>query len=161
MIDKSWYIRPTGVAEHISAGGIVVRAKKNSVRIALIREGSTISYVLPKGHVEPGETPLMAAQREIEEEAGLSDLTLLADLGTRERLDFSKRSWKITHYFVFLTMQVKGKPTDPQIEYHTEWFRIEKLPDFFWPEQKELIESHRNQIATLVNLTVKNLKTKK
>lgn len=108
--------------------------------------------MLPKGHVEPGETPLMAARREIEEEAGFSDLTLLADLGTRERFDFSKRFWKITHYFVFLTKQAKGKPTDHHMQYHATWFRIEQLPDIFWPEQKELIEMHRDQIAALVNL---------
>lgn len=133
----------------------MVRAKKNGIRIAMVREGKNFSYVLPKGHVEPGETFEIAARREIEEEAGISDLTLIAALGTRERLDFTKRFWKITHYFVFLTRQIRGKPMDPYTDYDPEWFPIEKLPDMFWPEQKELIETHRNQIVELVNFVAK------
>ncbi|MFP4296773.1 MAG: NUDIX domain-containing protein [Spirulinaceae cyanobacterium] len=59
----------------------------------------------------------MAAYREVAEEAGLTDLKLMADLGDRQRLDYSKKRWKKIHYFLFITAQIEGKPTDTTYEY--------------------------------------------
>ena len=84
---------------------------------AVVGEGDLSGYVLPKGHVEPGEEIETAARREIEEEAGLSDLRLLGELGVRERMDFRKTGWKKTHYFLYLTEQADGRPTDPNHDY--------------------------------------------
>ncbi len=42
------------------------------------------TWVFPKGGVEPDEEPEEAARREIEEEVGLSGLSLLAPLGETE-----------------------------------------------------------------------------
>jgi 8-oxo-dGTP pyrophosphatase MutT (NUDIX family) len=149
MIDDSWYQRPPNVAESISAGGIVVRRDTDRVWVAAVEEvhkSHQPEYVLPKGHLEAGETIEEAARREIEEEAGLTDLTLLAELGALERLDFKKRSWKITHYFLYRTQQVDGKPTDLHRDYQLRWFPLDELPVFFWPEQKKLIETNRDFI---------------
>lgn len=38
-------------------------------------------YEVPKGAVEAGETPLQAAERELEEETGLSEAVLIGELG--------------------------------------------------------------------------------
>jgi 8-oxo-dGTP pyrophosphatase MutT (NUDIX family) len=103
MIDKTWYQRPLNVPEHVSAGGVVARVENAGVYIALVREKGLSHYVLPKGHVEAGESVEAAAKREIEEEAGFTELTLLAPLGIKERLDFGKRAWKQTHYYLFAT----------------------------------------------------------
>jgi 8-oxo-dGTP pyrophosphatase MutT (NUDIX family) len=58
--------------EH-SAGGVVVRRTDDGLVVAAIQpqgrpEGH---WVLPKGLVEPGERPLEAAVREVQEETGL------------------------------------------------------------------------------------------
>ncbi len=150
MIDESWYRRPAGVAEHSSAGGVVVRWALGRLHVALVREGRWPTYVLPKGHVGPGEFLARAARREVAEESGLTELTLLGALAVRERLDFEKRSWKKTHYFLFLTGQERGSPTDSVHHPHeVEWFPLDALPSMFWPEQRELLETNRERIVTL------------
>lgn len=53
--------------------------------IALVQSRRSGFWTFPKGHVDEGETDEEAARREIAEEAGLSDLELLDDLGEYER----------------------------------------------------------------------------
>jgi len=146
MIDESWYQRPPNVSEHSAAGGIVARAENGRIYIALVGEKGLSKFVLPKGHVEAGESLEQAAVREIEEEAGFSQLMLLAPLGIRERLDFSKRTWKKTHYFLFTTKQIDGVPTDRKHHYQVKWFPLDAIPELFWPEQTQLIKENRDLI---------------
>lgn len=65
-----------------SAGGVVLG---DSGTIALVQSATSGFWTLPKGHVDPGETDEEAARREIHEEAGLTDLEFIDDLGTYER----------------------------------------------------------------------------
>src|SRR3984893_7734442 len=55
-----------------SAGGVVVRGDEVVVIVPTRRaaDGSRV-LALPKGHVDPGETPLQAAEREGREETGV------------------------------------------------------------------------------------------
>ena len=60
----------------ISAGGIVVRGERGREQTVVIvptrraGDGSRV-LALPKGHVDPGESPLQAATREVREETGV------------------------------------------------------------------------------------------
>lgn len=151
-IDDSWYHRSPGLIEEVSAGGIVVRLQpqesyqSQEIYVALIRERGAPQYVLPKGRLEAGETVEQAAFREIGEEAGLLDLQMLANLGTRERLSFSKRRWKKVHYFLFLTTQVQADPSRLEPGNQLEWFSLDRVPTLYWPEQKALIDFNRELI---------------
>lgn len=60
--------KPT--VEKLSTGGVVLVQKGNDYDVLVMQQES--DYVLPKGHVEPGESDLDAAQREILEETGVS-----------------------------------------------------------------------------------------
>ena len=50
------------------AGGVV----RNAQGDVLLLKHKSGSWVFPKGHIEPGETPLEAALREVEEEGGVT-----------------------------------------------------------------------------------------
>lgn len=65
-----------------TSGGIVFRFTKDhkDIEVLLIQD-SKERWTIPKGHIEPGETAKMTARREIEEETGLKNLSVLAWLG--------------------------------------------------------------------------------
>jgi 8-oxo-dGTP pyrophosphatase MutT (NUDIX family) len=68
-------------AQEISAGGVVLRGEQVIVIVPTRRapDGSRV-LALPKGHVDPGETALQAAEREVREETGIV-VELVHDLG--------------------------------------------------------------------------------
>src|SRR5579872_3816505 len=69
-----------------SAGAIILREIDGQLKIALAQHArATRSWVLPKGHVEKGETIEQAALREIYEETGLDNVQLIKHLGTIPR----------------------------------------------------------------------------
>ena len=150
LIDNTWYQRPPGVPQHTAAGGVVARRAGAQILIALAREKQRADYVLPKGHVEAGEQLEAAARREIMEETGLQDLQLLEALGSAERLDFSRRAWKITHYFLYLTAETDGVPTDAAHHSGVWWFALQALPQLFWPEQQALLADNCARIEAAV-----------
>lgn len=55
-----------------AAGVVVVRDTADGLRFLMLR--AYRNWDLPKGRLEPGETPLEAAIREVREETGLGDL---------------------------------------------------------------------------------------
>jgi len=64
-----------------TAGGVVFRRhKENGIEILLIQDAKD-RWTIPKGHIEEGETAQQTAQREIGEEAGLTDTEVLGWLG--------------------------------------------------------------------------------
>lgn len=65
-----------------TSGGIVFRYTKDGkdIEILLIQD-SKGRWTIPKGHIEPGETAKVTARREIEEETGLRNVSILVWLG--------------------------------------------------------------------------------
>lgn len=57
----------SGTSETKGAGGVVL----NAAGEVLVLEHEDGSWVFPKGHLDPGESELEAALREVEEEAGV------------------------------------------------------------------------------------------
>lgn len=150
-VDASWYQRPADLPTATSAGGIVVRCDEaGALWIALIHDGYLTLPVLPKGHLEAGETPEQAARREIAEEAGFTQLTLLAALGSRARLSYNRTAWKTIHYFLYATDEVSPIPTDPTMTQPPMWVPLDAVPPMFWPEQRQLVEDNRTLIQRLM-----------
>lgn len=148
MIDESWYQKPANLPESLAAGGVVVRWDDSLLKVALVREHPFKLYLLPKGSVESGESLQQAARREIEEEAGLTDLQNLVKLDVLARLNFRRTAWKIVHYFLFYSHQIQGDPTDRSHDYRCDWFALDDLPVMFWPEQAQLIQRKIGVIKT-------------
>jgi 8-oxo-dGTP pyrophosphatase MutT (NUDIX family) len=146
VIDDSWYTRPDGVGERVSAGGVIVRIERGGLRVALVHEKGCTGYVLPKGGVDAGESLEQGALREIEEESGLTELKLIGDLAVLERLSEKKDTWSINHYFLYLTEQITGTILDT--DHHDEliWPPLDDLPAMFWPDERRLLQSRRKAI---------------
>lgn len=73
-----------------SAGGVIFHAGTADREILLLRYGAG-PWGFPKGHVEPGETDLDAAQREITEETAIPLDCQRVLPGFRDRTDYSFR----------------------------------------------------------------------
>jgi 8-oxo-dGTP diphosphatase len=78
-----------------AAGGIVLR-RELPTRVAVVRLRKRDEWVLPKGKLDPGETPRAAARREVLEETG-HNVTMREFLGTL--VYESNGRAKVVHYW--------------------------------------------------------------
>jgi 8-oxo-dGTP pyrophosphatase MutT (NUDIX family) len=103
--------RPSKTRRETSAGGVVVRHENGRPLVLLIRDRYR-NWGFPKGHIEAGEAPAEAAVREVQEETGLSSLSVVAALDTIEwTFRFrGKRIHKTCHFFALSTQDVRTKP---------------------------------------------------
>ncbi len=97
-----------------AAGGLVFNEKKEV--LVMFRRGS---WDLPKGKIDDGETPEIAAVREVQEETGLKDVTL--DSFFRNTYHTyplkGKRILKRTYWYLMHTTETKLTPqTEEDIE---------------------------------------------
>ena len=131
-----------------SAGAIILREIEGELKIALAQHQRTDkTWVLPKGHVEEGESIEEAALREIHEETGLDNVQLIMRLGTvmRESIKRNGDLEQKTIYF-FLAYALENKPPYiPTDRLFTEvgWFKpkqaIELLP---YESDKAFLKEH-------------------
>ena len=116
-----------GIKE-ISAGGLVYRKTDGVLYFALILDAYG-KWTFPKGHVDSVESLEKAAAREISEEIGITELALVAPLGSAElKVHRTGESSfrKLVHYFLFKTD--KEKLTVPKVAELTDakWYPTEE-----------------------------------
>lgn len=64
---------------YTASGGVLTDIEGSQVLLLIRPSGDEVR--LPKGHVDPDETPQNAALREVAEEAGYDDIEIVDDLG--------------------------------------------------------------------------------
>src|SRR5229473_1764344 len=98
-----------------SAGGVFTNSEG---KVLVVSQRGT-SWSLPKGHIDRGESALVAAKREIYEESGIRDLELIRELGTYERHRIGvdggddRSELKVITMFLFRTSEKSLRPVDP------------------------------------------------
>ena len=93
-----------------AAGGVVVI---DNQFVAIERHGIPD---LPKGHIEKGETPEVAAVREVEEETGIKDLEIIKELPATWHCYLLNNQWTIKKTSWFLMRTKSGMKNIPQTE---------------------------------------------
>ena len=111
------------------------------------------SWSLPKGHIDPGETPDEAAVREIREETGIEEVRLVRKLGSYERYRIGKggkeddtSELKHITMFEFTTMQETLVPQDPANP-SAKWVPIDEVAGILThPKDKEFFDGIKDSL---------------
>jgi 8-oxo-dGTP pyrophosphatase MutT (NUDIX family) len=120
---------------HITAGGVVLDDRDCVLTLVrdVERDGGQVHEVrLPKGHIDPGETPEAAALREVREESGYAGLEIEVDLGTaHSEFDFrGKHHTRDERYFLMRLTRPERQapePTGPEEAlFSPEWLELEE-----------------------------------
>jgi 8-oxo-dGTP pyrophosphatase MutT (NUDIX family) len=117
-----------------AAGAVVFRRSERGVRLLLLRAYQNWDF--PKGMVEPGESELDAARREVEEETGLADLDYPFGDEYKETVPYAGN--KVARYYVAETEVEKIElPVSPELgrpEHHEyRWVSFDEAEDLLPP----------------------------
>ncbi|WP_145194874.1 NUDIX domain-containing protein [Planctomycetes bacterium Poly30] len=119
------------------AGGVVLRLQPGASPLVLVvrpSSGSRSEWVLPKGHIEPGESAEEAAVREVAEEAGVA-------ASDPHYVGFIRYEASRGHVScAFYSMNEDG-PVPSEEDRPVAWLGLEKLRGLMrYPETLALVE---------------------
>lgn len=127
--------------DETSAGGLVLDTSHSQAAvIGRLDRKNTLLWSLPKGHIEPGETPEQTACREVEEETGVAS-RVLRPLGS---IDYwfvaeGRRIHKTVHHFVL--EWISGELSDADVEVtEVAWIALDELTTrLAYPDERTLV----------------------
>jgi 8-oxo-dGTP pyrophosphatase MutT (NUDIX family) len=134
----------------VTAGGIVLRKNNDKTEMLLVYTNYYNSWIIPKGHIEPGETLEQTARRETGEETGLVNFDLVAELGV-----ISRKSRELTgdvvnkDIHVFLYKTDSNETPKPSVSWHekTGWFGVDEgIGMLYIKEDREFLLKHRGEL---------------
>jgi 8-oxo-dGTP pyrophosphatase MutT (NUDIX family) len=137
--------------DQISAGGVAFRWQDSNLETVIVSVKPKLRWQLPKGIVDPGETPQVTAVREVREEAGVeTDLIRLI-----ETIEYWYRSTKNGkpvrfHKFVhFYLLEYKGGDVsdhDHEVE-ESRWVGFEDAVEMLaFESEREVVQKAREMI---------------
>lgn len=111
-----------------SAGVVIIRYENDTPKVLLMRAYNYWDF--PKGGVEANENKLMAAIREVKEEAGIKNLEFKWGKSFYETEPYGKNR-KVVAYFMAETTEVEvvitGNPIDGRVEHEEyRWVSFEE-----------------------------------
>ena len=117
----------------VSAGGAAFRKTATGLEVALISVGNPPRWQLPKGLVDPGETPEVAAVREVREEAGIA----ATSAGLIEKVEYwyqAKRGAERIRYHKFVNFYLMWYESGDVAQHDNEvnearWFAADAAID--------------------------------
>ena len=121
-----------------AAGGVVII---DNQFVAIERNGIPD---LPKGHIERGESPEVAALREVEEETGITDLEIIKELPITWHCYLLDNQWTIKKTSWFLMQTKSGMKSIPQTE--------EGITKVYLVDKHEVVDFEKRTFASLKTL---------
>ncbi len=137
----------------VSAGGIVFRrVPDQGTRFLLIRD-SYDNWGFPKGHLEDGESPAEAAQRETGEETGLEQLVLQGPIRVIDwHFRFRGRHiHKYCHFFLFESPNGEPCPQADEGITACQWLTLDQaLTTLSYDNARGVLKRAGEMVRTLV-----------
>ncbi|MBI2875832.1 MAG: NUDIX hydrolase [Candidatus Tectomicrobia bacterium] len=128
----------------VSAGGVVFRRREEQMDVALISVGEDCRWQLPKGIVQPGESPEAAAVREVREETGLQT-EMIGPLDTIEywyqstRQGRPVRFHKYVHFYLLRYQSGDVGDHDHEVN-EARWVEIHRAQEILaFESEKDLV----------------------
>jgi 8-oxo-dGTP pyrophosphatase MutT (NUDIX family) len=128
-------------AREVSAGGVVVRGGQVLAIVPIKRasDGGRV-LALPKGHFQPGETALQAAEREVREETGV-EVEPVGELG-EARYTYRRAGQTIGKSVTFFLFSYLGGDTanhDEEVE-EVRWLNVREAQRLLThPAEREIV----------------------
>jgi 8-oxo-dGTP pyrophosphatase MutT (NUDIX family) len=128
-------------APNRAAGAVIFRRSDRGIRLLVLRAYKNWDF--PKGLIEPGESALAAARREVLEETGLAELAYPFGDEFKETLPYSGN--KVARYYLAETDAEKIElPVSPELgrpEHHEyRWISFDEAEDLLPPRLAVVLE---------------------
>ena len=138
--------------DQVSAGGVAFRWRDSEPELVIVSVKPKMRWQLPKGIVDPGETPQITAVREVREEAGV-ETDLMALIETIEywyrAVKYGKpvRYHKFVHFYLLQYRSGDVSDHDHEIE-EARWVRIEEALEMLAFEGERRVVQKARQMIT-------------
>jgi 8-oxo-dGTP pyrophosphatase MutT (NUDIX family) len=142
--------------DQVSAGGVAFRLRDSQPEVAVVLMKPKLRWQLPKGIVDPGESPQVTAVREVREEAGV-ETDLLKLIETIEywyrSVKYGKpvRYHKFVHFYLLKYRSGNVSDHDHEVE-EARWVSPEEAIELLdFKGERDVVEKARDMIAELGN----------
>jgi 8-oxo-dGTP pyrophosphatase MutT (NUDIX family) len=140
--------------DQVSAGGVAFRWRDSGPEIAIVSVKPKLRWQLPKGIVDPGESPQVTAVREVREEAGV-EAELIKLIETIEYWYRSVKYGRPVRYHKFVHFYlVKYKAGDVANHDHeveeSRWVSFDEALELLeFKSEREVVEKAREMVKEL------------